>query len=153
MLNIDSIIKFIRNTRGHRLDWPKRVNCFLDRLEEIKLGFPGLGNNHFSLVPYSEIIQGDFFIVYECIEDMSRMSDNAPLLLKYLGQDLALIEGIGCGLDSKRDPNRILFRWRDQIKMPNLSADFPVLRVNVRPTLNGGPAYYYFYRAYRDNRY
>ena len=153
MIVVGSVIKLVRNSRGIKTDWPRYVRAFLDRLDEIKLGFPGLGNDHLTIAKYGTIREGDYFIFDECICDLTRSNDNAPILYRAVKDKKAVIEGIGCGLDSTRDPDRIKLRWKDVVNLPSASPEFPVLRVDVRPTLNGGPAYYYFYKAYRDNRY
>ena len=151
MINDDIIIK-IERERGYKYDWPEQVNLVKQRLQEVKLGFPGIRNEHLSLVKYSTIKPGDIFIYDQYLESKTR-GDEAPMMLKWLDQDKYYIEGIGCGVDSKRDPDRINYRWKDII---SCKSGFPgpalVLRVDVRPTLNGGPGYYYFFKAYRDNR-
>lgn len=151
MINDNVLIKRERS-RGHKEDWPEIVIQMKERLNEIKLGFPGLGNDHLSLIPFSQVKVGDWFIWDLYLESYSRLGDEAPLFLNYFGEGKARIEGIGCGIDSKRDPDRLKFRWMDIIDLPEISGDTLVLRVDVRPTLNGGPGYYYFYRSYRDFR-
>ena len=151
MINDNVLIKTER-ARGHKEDWPEIVIQMKERLNEVKLGFPGLGNDHLSLVPFSQIKVGDWFIWDLYLECYSRSGDEAPLFLNYLEEGEARIEGIGCGIDSKRDPDRLKFRWMDVIGLPPISENTLVLRVDVRPTLNGGPGYYYFYRSYRDFR-
>lgn len=151
MINDNVLIKTER-ARGHKEDWPEIVIQMRERLNEVKLGFPGLGNDHLSLVPFSQIKVGDWFIWDLYLESYSRSGDEAPLFLNYLEEGKARIEGIGCGIDSKRDPDRLKFRWMDVISLPPISENTLVLRVDVRPTLNGGPGYYYFYRSYRDFR-
>jgi len=151
MINDSVLIKYER-ARGHKTDWPEIVIQMKERMKEMKLGFPGLGNDHMSLVTFENIKVGDWFIWDLYGESMTR-GDEAPLLLNYLEPGKARIEGIGCGIDSVRDPDRIKYRWMDIIDLPNIPNDFLVFRVDVRPTLNGGPGYYYFYKSYRDFRY
>jgi hypothetical protein len=151
MINTDIIIK-IERQRGHKYDWPEQTREMIKRLNELKLGFPGLGNDHLSLVPFEQIKQGDWFIWDEYIESKKR-GDSAPMMLNWIEPGKARIEGIGCGLDLKRDPDRIRYRWMDIIDLPELKEGQLVVRVDVRPTLNGGPGYYYFYKSYRDFRY
>lgn len=152
MINDSVLIRIVR-FRGHRTTWPEAVRLLKERLKEVKLGFPGLGNDHLSLVPFKNIKEGDLFIWDPYLEYPTREGDEAPLLLNWLrGRDVR-IDGIGCGIDSVRDPDRIKLRWMDMIEMPPIDPEALVLRVDVRPTLNGGPGYYYFFRSPRDFRY
>ena len=120
---------------------------------EMKLCFPGIGNDHISLVEYSSIKEGDIFIYDPFIESGNGTGDEATLMLRVLPSGECMIEGIGCGWDSIRDPDRTKFRWKDIIPMPPLNPEFLVFKVDIRPTLNGGPGYYYFFKSYRDFRY
>lgn len=156
MINDDILIKIVRNGLGHKKDnWPDRVIELNARLRELKLGFPGLGNDHLSLVWYDQIKTGDMFIIDEHLLDMGgRKGDEAPILYKKFTDTDAIIEGIGCGIDSKRDPDRIKYRWRDIVELPKLPEKTLVIKVEVKPDLvTGGPGYYYFYKSYRDWRY
>ena len=130
MVNDDILIKFARK-RGFSKTWPDQVNKMKSRMTEMKLGFPGIGNDHLSLMEYQNLNPGEIFIYDPYVESGA----------------------IGDGLDSQRDPERIKFRWRDTIQLPPLPPEFLVFRVDPRPTLNGGPGYYYFYKSYRDFRY
>lgn len=151
MVNDDTIIKFERK-RGHKVDWPDIVVAMKQRMIEMKLGFLGIGNDHISLTTFSELKEGDIFIWDPYIESFHR-GDEAPMMLRILpGGKEVLIEGIGCGVDSVRDPDRLKFRWMDTVPMPEIPENFLVFKVDVRPTLNGGPGYYYFFKTYRDNR-
>ena len=154
MINDNVLIKFAREKRGHT-DWPEKVIKMKERIQEMKLGFPGLGNNHLSLIPFEDIQEGDMFIWDPSFEAPCRL-DPAPLLFEVLGYKKWRIEGIGCGWDLSVDPARIHHRWRDILEgdaLPRIYWKDPVFRVDVRPTPNGGPGYYYFYKAYRDYRY
>lgn len=151
MVNDDILIKCSRN-RGHKYTWPEQVNRMKSRMMEMKLGFPGIGNDHISLVEFSTIKPGDYFIYDPYVELGSGVGDEAPIMFRVLDDGNCYIEGIGCGSDSQRDPDRIRFRWRDVVTPPPLPSDFLVFRVDTRPTLNGGPAYYYFFKSYRDFR-
>lgn len=153
MINDDVLIKFARK-RGFKYDWPDQVIRMKNRMTEMKLGFTGIGNDHMSLVTFKEIKEGDIFIVDEVFEHPDPNNDNAPLMLKKLNDQEYSIECIGCGLDSKRDPERIKFRWKDIIKCENLlDPEFLVFRIDSRPRyLIGGASYYFFFKAYRDNR-
>ena len=152
MVNDDILIKFARK-RGHSKTWPDQVNLMKSRMNDMKLGFPGIGNDHLSLIEFKDVREGDIFIYDPYIESGTNSGDEAPIMLKVLEDNKCYIEGIGCGLDSIRDPERIKFRWRDIIDMPNIEGNFLVFRVDPKPTLNGGPGYYYFYKSYRDFRY
>ena len=80
MINDNVLIKTER-ARGHKDDWPEIVIQMKERLNEVKLGFPGLGNDHLSLVPFSQIKVGDWFIWDLYLECYSRSGDEAPLFL------------------------------------------------------------------------
>lgn len=153
MINTDVIIKLVRS-RGCKVDWPDMVNYINNRINYIKNGFPGIRNNHLSLVEFSKIKLNDIFIFDKYINLISG-GDEAPLMLKKLSSNKYLIEGIGLGVDSIRDPNRLNYRWKDIIEYNNiLNPNDLVLRVDVRPDpITGGPGYYYFYKSYRDYRY
>ena len=152
MINDDKLIK-VERARGHKTDWPEIVIQMKERMKEMKLGFPGIGNDHMSLITFSELQEGDLFIWDMYSESMTRGGDEAPLLLVVLPDGKAKIEGIGCGIDSKRDPDRIKYRWMDVIDMPKINPNHLVFKIDVRPSLNGGPGYYYFFKSYRDFRY
>lgn len=151
MINDSAIIKYFRS-HGHTTDWPERTVLLKNRIRDIKLGFPGLGNDHLSLVPYKTIKDGDLFIWDVWLLEL-RYGDEAPIMFRKISDNEALIEGIGVGIDSKRDPDRTRLRWMDTISLPIIDPEILVLRVDVRPTINGGPGYYYFFKAYRDWRY
>lgn len=151
MINTDTLIKICRN-RGYKIDWPEQVNKMKLRLNEIKLGFPGIRNDHLSLIEIKDLIPGDIFI-YDNFIESDRIRDDAPIMLRFLENKNCYIEGIGCGLDSIRDPKRTLFKWKDEVSFPLVPYNFLVYRVDVRPTENGGPGYYYFFKSYRDFRY
>lgn len=152
MINDDVLIKIARS-RGFKYTWPEQVIRMKSKITEMKIGFPGIGNDHLSLVTFKEIKNGDIFIVDENFE-YDNSTDNAPLMLKKLDTNKYMIEAIGCGLDSVRDPERIKFRWKDVLEVDNLlNPEYLVFRLDARPKyLIGGPAYYFFYKSYRDNR-
>lgn len=153
MVNDDILIK-VERSRDHKTDWPKYVRAMRERLKEIKLGFQGIGNDHLDLVTFDKIQDGDIFIWDLYVESLHRFGDEAPLLLRNLGDGKVLIEGIGCGIDSKRDPDRIKLRWMDVIDMPPIKPEDLVYKYVARPNLySGGPSYYYWFKAYRDSRY
>jgi hypothetical protein len=138
MINEDVIIKIVRNN-GHKTDWPELVQQFFIRLDEIKLGFPGIRNSDLSYVNYTTIGVDDIFIY----DDF-----RTPVMYKKLDDNNFEVVGIGCG--SYEAPGEKLFRWKDIIQR-NFNDSY-VYRVDCRPTENGGHGYYYFYRAYRDYR-
>ena len=151
MVNDDVLIKYAWNS-GHKEDWPDFVMAMKNRMIEMKLGFPGIGNNDITLVEYGCLGVGDLFIYDPYINVPSNvLYDEAPVMFQILDRGLGYIEGIGKGDDSK-DPLRLQRRWRDTISLPPLQPTFPVFRVDSRPTMNGGPAYYYFFKAYHDQR-
>lgn len=153
MVNDDILIKWVRNVRGFKTDWPEYVIQAKKRLHEAKLGFPGIGNNHISLVKLNQLEVDDIFIWDLHIESLVRCTDEAPLALRKLNnKGKYLIEGIGVGIDSVRDPDRTKFRWMDEVVI-DIGPEQYVWRIDVRPDLiKGGPGYYYFYRSYRDFR-
>jgi len=156
MVNLDIYIKVVRKKWGHRKDeWPLYVRELSERIREMKLGFTGINDDAISLVDFDTIKEGDMFVWDTCLKDTGRRhNDEAPLMLKKLENGKALIEGIGCGVDSVRDPDRIKYRWRNIIDMPNIEKDDLVVRLDSRPdVITGGSVYYWFYKAFRDSRY
>ncbi len=152
MVNDDVLIKFAYK-RGYKDCWPDFVMKQRERMIQMKLGFPGIGNNDITLLEYGKLAEGDLFIYDPYVEVPQGIKyDEAPVMLKILGGGLGYVEGIGTGDDSIRDPNRTKIKWRDTVQLPPLPPDFLVFRVDSRPTMNGGPAYYYFFKAYHDNR-
>lgn len=152
MVNDDILIKFARK-RGYSKTWPDQVNRMKIRMTEMKLGFTGIRNDHLSLVEFKDIQPGNIFIYDPYVESGSGTGDEAPIMLKVLEDGSCYVEGIGIGLDSQRDPDRTRIRWRDIVPMPPIDPNFLVFRVEIKPSLNGGPGYYYFFRSYRDLRY
>lgn len=151
MINDDTLIK-IERLRGYKYTWPEQVIKMKNRMMNMKLGFPGLGNDHLSLVEFKDITKDDVFIYDPYVELGDGVGDEAPIMFRSLGDNKYYIEGIGCGIDSVRDPFRNKLRWMDVINNPQIPDNFLVFRVDVRPTLNGGPGYYYFFKSYRDGR-
>ena len=78
MINDDIIIKWERS-RGHKYDWPTVVNQFKSRLQEMKMGFPGIGDDHLSIVRFDNIQKGEIFIFDPYIETDFR-GDLAPIM-------------------------------------------------------------------------
>lgn len=148
MIDNGKLIKTVRS-RGF-IDWPEKVKQLINRLSECKLGFPGIGNNHISLLELNQIGVGDIFIYDPYLTSDTRGDDYVPYLLEKLSTPRKyLIHGIGKGLN-KKDPERLI-RWKDTIEL-TIRPDELVLRVDVRPKETGGPGYFYFYRSYRDQR-
>lgn len=150
MVTFDSFIKHIRSFQEHKKDWPEYVNSMRFRFNKVKTGFPGINDDHVDLVSYSVLDIGDIFIYDSNIYGLDSNNTDAPMMLQILKGEF-LILGIGNESDIDRDPDRIKFRVGDTINF-NLNKDYPIYRVNVRPTKEGGPGYYYFYKAYRDQR-
>ncbi len=149
MINDYTIIKLSRKVLGDNSEyWPRRVRYIKNHLEEMKLGFPGIGNSHMSFKFSNDLVEGDIFILdYSLIQD-DLLLNIPPVMFRYLGGNKFFIEGIGKGLHAS-DPDR-LFRWKDTIEIDILPP--LVLSVDVKPTDNGGPGYYYFFKSYRDFR-
>lgn len=150
MINDDILIKLVR-ARGYKRTWPDQVNRIKARLDWIKHGFPGIGNDHLTITEFKNIKEGDIYIYDSYLEKGFGFGDEAPLMLKSRGS-MCYVEGIGLGKDSKRDPYRLNIRWKDIIPTPDIEEVALVLRVDPNPTLNGGSAYYYFFKSYRDFR-
>lgn len=152
MVNDDTLIKYAYK-RGYKEVWPDFVMKMKERMIDMKLGFPGIGNNDLTLLEYGKLGIGDLFIYDPYVEvPQGIVYDEAPVMLRILEDGLGYVEGIGKGDDSIRDPYRINIRWRDTVQLPPLNPEFLVFRVDSRPTMNGGSAYYYFFKAYHDNR-
>jgi len=152
MVNDDVLIKYAWMS-GHKSDWPDFVMDMKNRMTEMKLGFPGISNNDLSLVEFGTLKPGDLFIHDPYIKvPKGVIYDEAPIMYYILDDNRFYIEGIGKGDDSIRDPLRLNIRWRDILPSLSIEPDFPVFSVDSRPTMNGGPAYYYFFKAYHDQR-
>lgn len=156
MVNDDVLIKYVRANLDKN-NWPDIVVGMKERLKELKLGFPGIGNDHLSLIKASQLNTGDIFIYDVDLASWDkRKTDEAPIMMRILDDcGNVMIEGIGYGVDSKRDPYRLNIRWGDVKPFPPpeiITQDTPVYRVDARPTLGSGPAYYYFFKSYRDFR-
>lgn len=139
MINENRIIKLVRQY-GHKEDWPELVQTFFIRLDEIKCGFPGIKNSDLSYVQFKEIKDYDYFIV----DDF-----RTPIMYLKINSSLYSVEGIGEG--PFEEPGKPRIRWKDVVSM-DLPEDSFVYRVDCRPTENGGPGYYYFFKSYRDFR-
>lgn len=150
MINDEILIRLVR-ARGFRRTWPEQVGRINSRLSWIKLGFPGIGNDHLEITEFKNINPGHLFIYDPYLEKGFGYGDEAPLMLRSLGNK-CIVEGIGKGGDSLRDPDRIFIRWKDIIRTPEIEDTGLVLKVDTNPTLNGGSAYYYFFKSYRDFR-
>lgn len=147
MINIDCLIKFSRQI-GFNKDWPEQVNYMLDRLETVKIGFPGISDKHLELIKYSDLEVGDKFIYDPCLIRFN-LDDDTPIMYSILENNELKIEGIGYGEDP-RDKFR-LKKWKDIIQS-NFKQDTIVYKVIAKPTETGGPGYYYFFKSYRDFR-
>ena len=153
MIGPDVLIKYVRSHEEYRKgDWPSEVIRLLKRLSEIKLGFPGIKSSHLSLVRREDIKDDDIFIVDTEFYTGKIDAFFCPkMYTKLPNSPHYQVSGIGCGLDLG-DIRRQKIRYKDIVssdQIPNIPV---VLRVDVRPTLDGGPGYYYFFRSYRDFR-
>jgi hypothetical protein len=151
MINDDTLIKIVRS-RGYKKTWPDQVNRMKARLTWIKLGFPGIRNDHLTISLAKDLKEGDLYIYDQYLEKGFGYGDEAPLMLKKLDGGKVVVEVIGKGMDSIRDPERLRIRWKDILPEPPLGKGELVLKVDPSPTLNGGSAYYYFFKSYRDFR-
>lgn len=152
MINLQTIVKIVRG-HGHSLDWPEASKRLIQRLQEIKKGFPGIRNDHLSFIEITQAKEGDLIIIDKYLETSWSSNNEPPLMLRVLpGLKGYVVEGIGIGED-KDDPYRVKMRWKDIIPELPYNIQGLVLRVDVKPTLNGGPGYYYFFKSYRDFRY
>ena len=163
MINDDILIKYVREA-DYSQDWPDQVRIIKERLKELKEGFPGIGNNCMTLLKYGNLTTGDIFIIDPFIDSEVREETCTPTMFYWLTPEIFRVEGIGRGLDLKRDPERLRYRWKDCVGIGQVEEcfkytsyrpmqNFPVLEIDVRPTPNGGPGYYYFYKSPRDLRY
>ncbi len=153
MINLDVLIKYVRSG-PKRNDWIYEVRRLKDRLDEMKLGFPGIRNDHLSLVSLDSLVVGDIFIVDPIFINASYFSDREwfiPKMYRVLGDGKFEILGIGCGKDNC-DPDRTIYRYRDIVSYHDFPHVSQVFLVQCRPKLTGGSGYYYFYKSYRDLR-
>lgn len=152
MVNLDVIIKKIRNLYPGSYNWPELSYRLEVRLKECLRGFPGIGFSDISLIEFKNLLPDDLWILDTELLTRSRILDNAPIMFSSVDKknNIYRVEGIGCQEDS-RDPLRKSIRWMD-LHSPEVSPDDLVIRVDCRPTENGGPGYYYFFKAYRDQR-
>lgn len=150
MINDDTLIKFVRS-RGNLYNWPDEVNLIKSNLERTKRGFPGIRNDHLSLLKFKDINIGDLFIFDTNFDKLN--FDEAPVMFKLLENNLGYVEGIGIGIDS-RDPYRVIYRWKDivDLSMFQINNNSTIFKVDIKPSLSGGPGYYYFFKSYRDFR-
>lgn len=153
MINDDVLIKVARKQLGHLYDWPDVVIKMKQRLTKIKLGFVGVNNDHLSLIRFDQIKVDDWFITDDYFGTDIEGTD-APIMYHLLEPGKYQIEGIGCGLDIERDPDRINIRWKDIVYNDNLlPPNHLVFRFDARPDeKNGGSGHYLMFKAYRDNR-
>ena len=68
MINDETLIKIVRK-RGFQRTWPTQVNRMKSRLEWVRLGFPGIRNDHLSLIKFSDLKLGDLYIYDEYLEN------------------------------------------------------------------------------------
>lgn len=165
MINDDVIVKYARTRMagGHTLwfesgNWPDYVRMLKQQILEVKLGFPGIGDEDLSLIGCGQAAVGKRVILSDNLDANcgSTDTDHAPILGLILGIDsegygLIEIEGIGSGLDFTRDPDRLL-RWGQQHAIQLLDYQ-TILEVTSKPRPDGGSVYYYFNKHPRDARW
>lgn len=159
MINIDVIIKIVRERNPRDDNWPLYVRLLYKRIKECLQGFPGIGMDDVSLTTYSDCTRTKYGRWIEDMELMNyknpeRITDTAPTMYRRWNDEICIIDGIGCQWDLTRDPERLNYRWRDMVKSPLITCNPNdlVLIVTCNPDVHGGAGYYYFYRAYRDQR-
>lgn len=158
MINIDVIIKIVREMSPGDENWPVYSRILFNRIKECLQGFPGLGFDDVSLMTTTTFLSTKYDRWIEDKELMNwtgeRVTDVAPTMYRKFTNIGVIIDGIGCQKDLSRDPERIKYRWRDLVENP-LNTYHPyelLLVVTCNPRKDGGPGYYYFYKAYRDRR-
>lgn len=130
MINLDVLIKYFRKFEDPYGNWPEKTWRLKERIDNILKGFPGINWNSLSLIPKEYLTSEEIFIL-----DPEIFTENQTvpiLMLKQVGSDSYNI----IGTDKNINVNWDLFP-------PN----FPVLRVDCRPSENGGPGYHYFNRV------
>lgn len=141
MVNEDTVIKIIRNEEKIE-DWPRMsflmLTCWRDILAA---GFPGIGFPSVTLVRFDKIKPGDIFIA---AIDSNYEEETAPKMWEMIDPSTLKIVGIGCGHSSKK--------LGDYYTPQGNIHTYYTLRVDCRPTENGGPGYHYFYRTDKDFR-
>lgn len=159
MINLDTIIKIgrsrIKEGLIQRTDWPEYTRFVLGRLDDIKQGFPGLGGEDLTFLEWDQVQDGEMIIFDSRVEEYPD-DWSCPILGRVLErkekQLRIYIEGIGKGYNMS-DPERKIFRWGQEAIIPEPHPRSLMLRVDSRPTQNGGPGYYYFFKAVRDQRW
>lgn len=162
MINLDTVIKFIRTKCPYpdlqKEYWPEWSYNTMKKIKECLVGFPGIGLNDVSLLLFKDLdLSQDIWIFDNELHyhgNEERIGDEAPLMLAPGPKPgNFIIEGIGAQFDGG-DIERKKKRWKDvfSFSTPFPTEDSMVLRIDCRPTIHGGPGYYYFFKAYRDQR-
>lgn len=171
MVNFDVFIKYIRTNfpESKYTNWPELVNSMRFRLDEVKEGFPGIRSDHLELTNIKSIITKtdndfrksskkeiiEYFIYDPYVYGQPAVDDYAPVMIKACirpNNDIKFsIFGIGKSLDLS-DPDRNIKSLNKEIDLEDFNENLPVYKVTVRPDVHGGPGYYYFFRAYKDQR-
>lgn len=151
MINLDVLIKYVREYITSNGNWPEKVWDLKTRIDTLLLDFPGIGCNCLSFIPFEELKDEDIFILDPKILEQSPY--DPPLMLGPRDENsgLYLIIGIGKG-NIDIDPD--YYKVGSSVSIPWAFYDkhLPVLRVDCRPDENGGPGYHYFYRVGEKDR-
>lgn len=158
MINDDILIKYslsqIKKGSQFKSNWVDYVRALKTQILNIKLGFPGISDSDLEILSDYHPNLSDRIILSDHLETYSTL-DTAPILglIKEVTSYSCIleIEGIGCGFDLIRDPDRNL-RWRDSWEINLL--DYPsILRLTTKPRTNGSSIYYYYNKHHRDSRW
>lgn len=166
MINDDIIVKisqtlYLPSINGNQLpDWIKCARVLRGRIEDIKKGFPGIGDDDLSLrlLGFTDLTNLRF--IYDSIlmrlsedlnYDQSFAFSNLPApRLVYNFPDIKVM-GIGEGLDLCDVSRNCLIGSSISLDFSNQKGVILVLESKAHE--NGGPAYYYFNKVVRDLRY
>ena len=165
MINDDILVKYSINRlkEGYQPtpaenNWVDYTRLLKKQILECKLGFPGIGDGDLTLARPWDIVPGMRIILDDNLDyNSGQIGDTAPLLVLVESIDssngvaLVEIEGIGCGYDFIRDPDRNL-KWRDKISI-GLGDYQTILIMTAKPRNDGGSVYYYYNKHTRDSRY
>lgn len=182
MISKFAIVKLIRSSiisPEFKDIWPILVRGFLNRLELVKFGFPGIRSDHMTLwvtppdvspetLPKifihdpAEISIPDYLNLQSILNasahrtvsnyQINIVSSEPPVMYRNLGD--GNLEIIGFGFGVSRDPMmRLIPGDIVSISDSGVSPGSILLSVDVRPhPIHGGPGYYYFWKSYHDYR-
>ena len=155
MINDNLIIKLVRQNELFKDFWPERVLDIKNKLKLIReRSLPGLDNNCLSLIRFKDIKVGDIIVYLRgknplFVFEVVNFSNN-KLVSKLIN--------IGEGIDFEDFYLQIeVDKYCQEIaesdfKSDNYLFDDWVIKIDARPTINGGPGYYYFFRTPKDLR-